>query len=51
MVHLLCIICPPLAVLVCGKPFSAILNVALTFCLAMTYLAHHGVRIDAESKN
>jgi len=29
----LCYLCPPLAVLLMGKPFSAILNVFLTGCL------------------
>lgn len=29
----LCYICPPLAVLMMGKPFSAVLNLFLTACL------------------
>jgi uncharacterized membrane protein YqaE (UPF0057 family) len=28
--YLLAIVCPPLAVLFCGKPFQAVLNVVLT---------------------
>jgi len=30
MILLLCYVCPPLAVLLMGKPFSAVLNVFLT---------------------
>jgi uncharacterized membrane protein YqaE (UPF0057 family) len=29
----LCYVCPPLAVLLMGKPFSAVLNVFLTGCM------------------
>ena len=30
MMYLLAVVLPPLAVLLCGKPFQAIVNVALT---------------------
>ncbi|MFZ4779617.1 MAG: YqaE/Pmp3 family membrane protein, partial [Terrimicrobiaceae bacterium] len=32
MRYLLAIILPPLAVLLCGKPFQAVLNLILTLC-------------------
>ncbi len=40
MLYVLAILCPPLAVLLCGKPFQAILNVILTFLLWIPGLVH-----------
>lgn len=36
----LCWVCPPLAVLLCGKPFSAILNAFLCLFLWLPGVAH-----------
>ena len=33
MILFLCYFCPPLAVMLMGKPFSAVLNMFLTMCL------------------
>ena len=40
MLTLLAIICPPLAVLFCGKPFSAILNLVLWCCFIIPGIIH-----------
>ena len=40
MRYLLAIVFPPLAVLSCGKPFQAILNLVLTFCLWIPGVVH-----------
>ncbi len=40
MLYLLAILCPPLAVLFCGKPFSAILNLFLSLLLYFPGLLH-----------
>ncbi len=40
MRYLLAIVFPPLAVLSCGKPFQAILNLVLTFCLWIPGMVH-----------
>ena len=40
MRRLFCILCPPLAVLSCGKPFSAMLNFLLTLCIYFPGLIH-----------
>lgn len=37
---LLAILCPPLAVLFCGKPFQFILNFILTCCLYIPGMIH-----------
>ena len=48
--RLLAIICPPLAVLLVGKPFSAILNLFLTFCLWIPGAIHAwGVVSDSQA--
>jgi uncharacterized membrane protein YqaE (UPF0057 family) len=38
--YLFAIILPPIAVLSCGKPFQAILNLLLTLCLWLPGAAH-----------
>jgi len=40
MRYLLAIVLPPLAVLSCGKPFQAILNLVLTLCLWIPGVVH-----------
>ncbi len=40
MRYLLALVLPPLAVLSCGKPFQAILNVALTLCFIVPGIVH-----------
>lgn len=40
MLYLLAILLPPLAVLLCGKPFQAILNVLLTIAFYVPGLIH-----------
>ena len=38
--YLLAIFCPPLAVLLCGKPFQVVINLGLSFCLYIPGLIH-----------
>ena len=40
MRYLLAILLPPLAVLLCGKPFLAILNLLLTLCFWIPGVIH-----------
>ncbi len=40
MRYLLAIILPPVAVLLCGKPFQAILNLLLTLCFWIPGMLH-----------
>lgn len=40
MRYLFAILLPPLAVLLCGKPFQACLNVLLTLCLWIPGMIH-----------
>jgi uncharacterized membrane protein YqaE (UPF0057 family) len=40
MRYLLAILLPPLAVLLCGKPFLAILNLLLTLCFWIPGVVH-----------
>ena len=40
MRYLLAILLPPLAVLLCGKPFQFLLNVCLTLCLWIPGMLH-----------
>jgi len=40
MLYLVAIFLPPLAVLLCGKPFQAIVNVFLTLMLYLPGLVH-----------
>jgi uncharacterized membrane protein YqaE (UPF0057 family) len=40
MLYLLAILLPPLAVLLCGKPFQAILNILLTFAFWVPGVIH-----------
>lgn len=40
MLYLLAIVFPPLAVLLCGKPLQAVLNLVLTLCLWMPGVVH-----------
>lgn len=48
--YLLAIIFPPLAVLLCGKPFQALLNLVLTFFFWIPGIIH-AVMVVNESKN
>ena len=48
--RLLAIICPPLAVLLTGKPFSAMLNLVLTICLWVPGAIHAwGIVSDSQA--
>ena len=40
MMYLLAIVLPPVAVFLSGKPFQAILNLALTFCFVLPGVIH-----------
>jgi len=40
MRYLLAILLPPIAVLSCGKPFQAIVNLVLTLCLWIPGVVH-----------
>ncbi|MCY9550069.1 YqaE/Pmp3 family membrane protein [Lysinibacillus xylanilyticus] len=40
MMYLLAVICPPLAVLFCGKPFQAIINFFLTLLFYIPGMIH-----------
>jgi uncharacterized membrane protein YqaE (UPF0057 family) len=40
MRYLLALILPPIAVLACGKPFQAILNILLTLCFFVPGVIH-----------
>jgi len=40
MRYLLAIVLPPLAVLLCGKPFQFVLNVLLTLCFWVPGVVH-----------
>lgn len=40
MLYLLAILLPPVAVLICGKPIQALLNLVLTICLYVPGAVH-----------
>jgi uncharacterized membrane protein YqaE (UPF0057 family) len=40
MKYLVAVICPPLAVLMCGRPMQALLNLALTVCFWVPGVIH-----------
>ena len=40
MRYLLCIVCPPVAVLLCAKPITALLNVLLTLACGIPGIIH-----------
>lgn len=40
MLYLLAILLPPVAVLLCGKPVQALLNLLLTLCFWLPGVAH-----------
>lgn len=40
MLYLLAILLPPVAVLFCGKPFQAVINLLLTLCLWVPGVVH-----------
>lgn len=40
MKYLLAILLPPLAVLICGRPFQAVLNLILTLCFWVPGAVH-----------
>jgi len=50
---LLAIVLPPVAVLLCGKPIQAVLNLFLTMCLWIPDVVHaFGVKLlSGEAKN
>ena len=48
--YLIAVLCPPLAVLMCGKPFQAMLNCLLCLLLYLPGLIH-AVAVVAEHKS
>ncbi|MDN4059895.1 YqaE/Pmp3 family membrane protein [Massilia sp. YIM B02769] len=51
----LAIILPPLAILLCGKPFQALLNIILTMCFWLPGMIHalfvvHGHKADKRTE-
>lgn len=55
MRYLIAILLPPLAVLLCGKPLLALLNVILTLCFWVPGIVHalfvvHGYLADQRTK-
>ena len=40
MLYLVAILCPPLAVLLCGKPFQALLNIVLSLLMYFPGMLH-----------
>lgn len=40
MLYLVALVLPPLAVLFCGKPFQAVLNILLTLCFVVPGVVH-----------
>ena len=40
MLYLFAIVCPPLAVLMCAKPITALLNLVLTLCCWLPGVVH-----------
>lgn len=47
MLYLLAIVFPPLAVLLCGKPVEALLNVVLTLCGWLPGVAHAALMVNS----
>ena len=47
--YFVALVCPPLAVLLCGKPFQAIVNIPLC-CLAVVPGVIHAILVVAETK-
>jgi len=47
--YLLAIILPPVAVLFCGKPIQAVLNVLLTLCLWVPGIIHACMVVGARN--
>ncbi|MHB1079809.1 MAG: YqaE/Pmp3 family membrane protein [Prosthecobacter sp.] len=48
MKYLICILCPPLAVLMTARPFSAALNFLLTLCLWVPGVVHAMIVVNAD---
>ena len=48
--YLLAIICPPLAVLFCGKPIQAVLSIGFTLCFWLPGMLH-ALLVVKESKD
>ena len=51
MRYLLCILVPPLAVLLCGKPFLAVINFLLTCCFWIPGMIHAFFVVSDHKKN
>jgi uncharacterized membrane protein YqaE (UPF0057 family) len=49
IMYLVAILLPPLAVLICGKPIQAVLNLILTLCFYVPGLIH-AIMVVSESK-
>jgi uncharacterized membrane protein YqaE (UPF0057 family) len=47
--YLLAIIFPPLAVLICGKPFQALLSIILTLCFWLPGVIHAILVVNARN--
>ncbi|MCU6797926.1 MULTISPECIES: YqaE/Pmp3 family membrane protein [Paenibacillus] len=48
--YLLAILLPPLAVLLCGKPFQALINLILTLCFWLPGVIH-AIMVVSEAKS
>ncbi|SFL82553.1 Uncharacterized membrane protein YqaE, homolog of Blt101, UPF0057 family [Paenibacillus sp. 1_12] len=48
--YLLAILLPPLAVLLCGKPFQALMNLILTLCFWLPGVIH-AIMVVSEAKS
>jgi uncharacterized membrane protein YqaE (UPF0057 family) len=51
MLYLLAIILPPVAVLLRGKPFQALLNLVLTICFWVPGVIHAWIVINGANKD
>ncbi|WP_240418653.1 YqaE/Pmp3 family membrane protein [Paenibacillus periandrae] len=48
--YLIAILLPPLAVLLCGKPFQALINLILTLCFWLPGVIH-AIMVVSEAKS
>jgi len=51
MLYLLAVILPPVAVLLRGKPFQALINLLLTICLWVPGVIHAWIVINGANKD
>lgn len=51
MLYLLAIVLPPVAVLLRGKPFQALLNLVLTICFWVPGIIHAWIVINGANKD